>query len=61
MVRVFLTNLNFTLKIRLKAHIFPVHLPTLRLFDMMIAQDFKGVKNLWKSTNMMKAMDYGMS
>lgn len=28
---------------------------------MMIAYDFKEGKILWKSTNMTKAMDYGMS
>ena len=38
---------------------FLAHLPTLRLFDMMIAQDFKEAKILLKSTNTMKATVFG--
>ena len=37
MVRMFITNLKSILKIRLKAHIFPVHLPIYFLFDMIIS------------------------
>ena len=38
---------------------FLVHLPTLCLFVMMIAQDFKEAKILLKSTNTMKATVFG--